>query len=58
MFDALNRYVDIYYIHFPKEKELIDVMINRKIEKLYIIYKWTTMIIRRSLILHNIKIVE
>ena len=58
MFDALNRYVDIYYLHFPKEKELIDVMINRKIEKLYIIYKWTTMIIRRSLILHNIKIVE
>ena len=34
MFDALNRYVDIYYLHFPKEKELIDVMINRKVEKL------------------------
>ena len=29
MFDALNRYVDIYYLHFPKEKELID-MIKKK----------------------------
>ena len=28
MIDALNRYLDIYYIHFPKEKELID-MVNK-----------------------------
>ena len=56
MFDALTRYRDIYYIHFPKEKELIDMIKkNRKTIDHIQVDNYDN---KMSLILHNIKIVE